>query len=122
MQFIAPDGCGNSHRALLVTQLCEMWARSDFDGLLDWLGDDAKLTRVGVGDFAPSELEGVALEFKPGRVEMLTAISHGRFASADGVANDGEREVSFSHVFRFAGATKAAKIAEVRTLLVTAPD
>ena len=45
-------------------------------------------------------------------------MTHGRLASCDGYLQNGPDRTPFSHAIRFAGATKSAKIAEIRTYMI----
>ncbi|WP_258934340.1 hypothetical protein [Nesterenkonia pannonica] len=48
----------------------------------------------------------------------MSIITHGLLASCDGYVETASGRIAFSHVFRFASTSKAAKIREVRTYLI----
>ena len=53
-----------------------------------------------------------------GSARVQSIVTHGRLASCDGYLQNGPDRTPFSHAIRFAGATKSAKIAEIRTYMI----
>lgn len=102
----------------IVADIVGFWLRHDEEGLASWLVDDAEWDLVigsvsgGDGDipWPPAEADSA---------ELLSIVTHGRLAACDGyLVREGER-TDFSHFLRFAGTTKTAKVAAIRTYLAT---
>lgn len=100
MDVTLPTDCGNAPRIAIVSDIVTYWARDDRASLAEWLGDDATMP---------------APPWQPDSLEVLAVITHGRLASCDGVLSAGDRQLAFSHVFRFASTSKTAKVADVRS-------
>ena len=121
MEIVLPSGCGNAPRMLVVAEFVTNWARGDTDAMAEWLADDAtwsiigEQTHTGVGS---SQHTGPRVTAQ--RLEVLSIVTHGRLASCDGYLEAGATRISFSHVFRFTGVAKSAKIAELRTYRIEA--
>lgn len=122
MQIDLPSDCGNSPRMVIVGDFTSRWAVGDVAGCEEWLTDDSRWTLVGrreatlESDDAPAP-RVLARPLEPERVEVLSIVTHGRLAACDGyMVREGER-IDFCHMFRFAGATKTAKITEIRTYI-----
>lgn len=122
MKIDLPSDCGNSPRMVIVGEFTSKWAVGDTAGCEEWLAEDSRWVRMGrsadevtgAETAVPRVLE-VPLE--PERVEVLSIVTHGRLAACDGyMVRAGER-IDFCHMLRFAGATKTAKIAEIRTYI-----
>lgn len=121
MEITIPEDCGNSPRMEIVSQVSVEWAERKTDALHARLADGFQWTFVGAGD-DPSGHTGGAIPDLPGAVEsieILTAISHGKTAACEGIMHIENKRVDFCHIFRFSGAAKSAKIAEVRTFLIS---
>lgn len=105
---------------VIVGEFVVNWAKHDTEALAEWLTDDAQWTIVGkeshTGGAAAAD---ASPSIRPDRLLVLTVVTHGRLASCDGYLESGATRIDFSHVFRFAGATKTAKIAEIRTYSIT---
>lgn len=114
-----PMDCGNAPRITIVGDFVSHWAEGDTDGVAAWLTQDATWTLVGK---APDSGEDVADTACPrvasNYLEITSIITHGRLASCDGFLDTDSGRVDFSHVFRFASTSKAAKIKEARTYLI----
>ncbi|HIW62115.1 MAG TPA: nuclear transport factor 2 family protein [Candidatus Stackebrandtia excrementipullorum] len=123
METTLPSDCGNSPRTTIVGDFVSRWAAGDTAGVSSWLSDDATWTFVGSGEHTGPDVAAQAIPAVPPQtLEVLSIVTHGRLASCDGrLETDGKR-VNFSHVFRFTGATKTAKIAHVRTYLIEGAD
>ncbi|MGO2821706.1 MAG: hypothetical protein ACTIA5_12980 [Brachybacterium tyrofermentans] len=150
MDLRTATDCGNSPRMALVAEVITAWASGDDALVQEWLAVDARWVLVGAqdpgdaassadGDTAGSDSNGdtkntstndsasdspkgaiVPPPFDADHGEILTVLSHGRHAACDGYLVRGEERVDFCHVIRFAGATKTAKIREIRTYLLPA--
>lgn len=122
MKVTTPSDCGNAPRLQIVADLAQHWAAGDTDALEPWLAEDAQWTVIGsdpvVGRAAAAQQRPPV---EPQRLDLVSVITHGRLASCDGTLDDGQRRFAFSHALRFTGATKTAKVAEVRTYLIELP-
>lgn len=134
MELRTATDCGNSPRMALVAEVITAWASAQDALVQEWLADDARWIMVGAqtaGEMS-SRGDGDAVDgdsprgaivpppFEADRGEILTVLNHGRLAACDGYLVRGEDRVNFCHVIRFAGATKTAKIREIRTYLLPA--
>lgn len=131
MDLIAPSDCGNSPRMALVADIITAWASGDGALVHEWLADGACWVLVGAqgpreasgevdGDAASGDgalLDIVPPPFEADHGEILTVLNHGRLAACDGYLVCDTERVDFCHVIRFAGASKTAKIREIRTYL-----
>ena len=123
MEINLPSDCGNSPRIAIVGDVVTHWAGRDAEPLAAWLADAARWSIVGQETHhGPDAVERVFPEGTVNRLEVASIVTHGRLASCDGVLTTDSGQISFSHVLRFAGATKTARIAEVRTYLVRPTD
>ena len=116
MEAILPTDCGNAPRMITVGDFVINWAKHDTDALAELLTEDASWTILGHGTHTgAAAATDTAPPIQPERVVVRTIVTHGRLASCDGYLEAGTTRLDFSHVFRFAGATKTAKITELRT-------
>ena len=120
MEMTIPEDCGNSPRMALVAEIVTSWAARDDTAVREWLREDAHWELVGGADDAAQE-GIVPPPFAAERGEILTVLNHGRLAACDGYLVRGQERVDFCHVLRFAGATKTARIREIRTYLQHTP-
>lgn len=140
MDLSVPTDCGNSPRMALVADIVTAWAAGDDALVQEWLSDDARWILVGAqdpGEDASSSADANGAEkgaaaddgmiativpppFEAGHGEILTVLNHGRLAACDGYLVGDTERVDFCHVIRFAGASKTAKIREIRTYLLPA--
>ena len=114
MEVVCSVNCDNSPRMALVRDFAIEWARHNADALHAWLANDARWRIVGDGhdgdgDDPPLRLPPV----EPETLEIFTVMSHGKVASCNGMLVSGPTRIDFCHVFRFTGATKTAKVAEI---------
>lgn len=128
MKTVLPTDCGNAPRIAIVGEFVTNWAKRDAEAMAAWLTDDVDWTVAGreaASDEAASD-EAAADFACPSStsdyLEVNTIITHGRLASCDGFVDSEPGRVHFSHVFRFASTSKAAKIKEARTYLIERPD
>lgn len=119
MEITLPDDCGNAPRIDIVGEFTVNWAKGDADAVSGWLADDAVWTVVGKGSRSGTgAARASAPPFVPERVRITSIITHGRHASCDGYIEAGDSRIDFSHVFRFTGAAKTAKIAQLRSYCI----
>lgn len=116
MEMTIPQDCGNSPRMALVAEIATAWARGEDDAVREWLREDARWELVGSDDGAAAP-GIVPPPFDADAGEILTVLNHGRLAACDGYLLRGTQRVDFCHVLHFAGATKTARIREIRTYL-----
>ncbi|MBM7367299.1 nuclear transport factor 2 family protein [Gordonia hydrophobica] len=122
MHITLPTDCGNAPRIGIVSEFVTSWASRDAEAMTAWLTDDVSWTiggRQSAGDEAIADV--VCPAEAADYLEVSSVITHGRLASCDGFLESGSSRVHFSHVFRFASTSKAAKIKEARTYLVEWP-
>ena len=117
MEITLPAGCGNAPRIGIVSDFTAAWAKSDQEAVSEALSPDAEWMLVGE---TTSQHVGARVfpAFTPDRIELLSVITHGRFASCDGYIESGRKRLSFSHSIRFTNTAKSAKIAEIRSYLI----
>ncbi|WP_300345651.1 nuclear transport factor 2 family protein [Nesterenkonia sp.] len=107
----------------IVSDFAAQWAAGDAGALAAWLAEDAVWTLVGDQTHHGSDAaERARAPLAPQRLEIRSVITHGRFASCDGRLTDGARSIEFSHVMRFTGAGKTAKIAEIRSYCIESAE
>lgn len=118
MKIVFPTDCGNAPRIAIVGEFVTNWAKSDAEAMTAWLTDDVTWTVAGreaASDVVPADF--ACPGSMPNYLEVNTIITHGRLASCDGFVDSESVRMHFSHVFKFASTSKAAKIREVRTYL-----
>lgn len=116
MDIVIPSDCGNSPRMAIVSQFSVDWAAGNPDAIEPLLAEDASWNLIGADAH-----KGARVPSPPGKitaVEVVVAMSHGKVAACEGVLHNGDERISFCHIFRFAGATKTAKITEIRSYLI----
>lgn len=124
LQISYPENCGNAPRHQIIQEVIVALHSKDVNHLKRWVRDDVEWEIVGFGtlrgvdalcQWVSSSGEKKSLEFK-------SVLTHGREGSTDGnVTNEQDISAAFSHVLRFTGATKTARIASVRSYLVSKP-
>ena len=116
MEISFPAGCGNSPRIDIVSEFVANWAKGDAAAVAEWLSEDASWVVVGgESHTGPDSSQLTSPPFEAERMEVLSIVTHGRFASCDGYLEAGTARLGFSHVFRFAGAAKTARIVQIRS-------
>jgi len=122
MKTVLPTDCGNAPRTTIVGEFITNWAKCDTDAMTAWLTDDVDWTIVGHETVSGEGVaDRVCLDVTSSYLEVTSIITHGRLASCDGLLESESGQIFFSHVFRFASTSKAAKIKEARTYLVDYP-
>lgn len=122
MKIVRPADCGNAPRIAIVGEFVTNCAKSDAEAMTAWLADDVTWTVAG----REAASAAVPADFgcpgsTPNYLEVNTIITHGRLASCDGFVDSESVRMHFSHVFKFASTSKAAKIREARTYLNERP-
>ena len=110
-----PEDCGNSPRMAIVPDIVAAWAAGEEATVREWLRDDAIWILVGEDGPAPGGVPPPPLAAERG--EILMVLNHGRLAACEGYLVRGEERADFCHMIRFTGATKTARIREIRTYL-----
>lgn len=122
MKTKLPTDCGNAPRIAIVGDFITNWAKRDTDALAEWLTEDATWTVVGEqAHSGKSVADRVCPGVSPEYLEVTSIITHGRLASCDGFFETGSDRIDFSHVFRFASTSKAAKIKDARSYCIEKP-
>ncbi|MGO3148018.1 MAG: hypothetical protein ACTIJ6_10110 [Leucobacter sp.] len=117
MKITIPEDCGNSPRMDIISQASVEWAAGNTELLQSRLTDEFRWVLVGSNggeDNVIPQLPGDAES-----IEIHTTINHGKAAACEGFMRIGNTRVDFCHIFYFTGAAKSAKIAEVRTFLIS---
>ena len=124
MEIKLPTDCGNSPRIAIVGDFVANWAEGNTEPLSEWLTDEATWTVIGgSSERGLGATHAAAPPFVADRLEVFAIITHGRLASCDGYLAAGDRRLNFNHSFRFAGAVKTSRIAELRSYYIaTAGD
>src|SRR5690625_293942 len=119
-----PDSCGNApRRAILRDFTISLYAKQMHE-LSELLKDDVQWHLIGSQVLAGAEqvLGWVAEEPAVVKLTIHTIITHGREGGVDGVIERADGTVAaFCHVIAFAGATKTAKIREIRSYAIAIP-
>lgn len=119
MDIELPADCGNAPRIVIVSDFVTSWASGDSDAVSAWLSDDISWTIVGADTHTgPDCARDAAPRIRIERLVVRSIVTHGRLASCDGYLQAGHTRIDFSHAIRFAGASKTAKIAELRTYCI----
>lgn len=120
MDITTPDDCGNSPRLTTVRDFTLAWAARN-ESAAGLLHDSAEWTSVGRAEVFTGidGLSATAPTSTPTGVTVHTVINHGKHASSDGFIDSNDGRLHFSHVLKFSGASKTAKITEVRSYFVS---
>lgn len=119
MDIELPADCGNAPRMVVVGDFVTNWANGDTDAVSAWLSNDVTWTMVGAETYTgPGSAQDAAPRIRVERLVVQSIVTHGRLASCDGYLRAGATRIAFSHAIRFAGASKSAKIAELRTYCI----
>lgn len=119
MEIELPADCGNAPRMVIVGDFVTDWASGDVGAVSEWLTDDVEWTLVGDRTHTGQDTAHEMVSHNDAeRLVIQSIVTHGRLASCDGYLQNGSDRVAFSHAIRFAGATKSAKIAEIRTYVI----
>lgn len=119
METALPADCGNAPRVGIVGDFVAGWAEGNLEAASELLADDVRWTLVGAATGIGTDgIPSVLPPFSPDRLVILSIVTHGRLASCDGYLEAARKRVGFSHAIRFAGASKTAKIAEVRSYCI----
>lgn len=122
LTVIGMDHCGNSPRMISVGELITAWAGQDTDAVSTALADD--VVHEDVQGVRHTGREAVLRSFCSGdarRLVIRSLCTHGRLAAADGTltGRNGD-EIAFSHHLTFSGASKTARVTEIRSYSRTA--
>jgi hypothetical protein len=122
MRTVFPTDCGNAPRIPIVGEFVTSWAKRDAEAMNEWLTNDADWKVAGQEDASEADMvDPTDPDRIPDYLEVTSIITHGRLASCDGFLDAGSRRIHFSHVFRFASTSKAAKIKQARSYIVESP-
>lgn len=124
LQISYLENCGNAPRQQIIQDVIVALHSKDLDFLRLWLSEDVAWEIVGFGTLHGIDAlcEWVQTSTQTTSLEFTSVLTHGREGSTDGsVTNDPKISVAFSHVLRFTGASKTARIASARSYLVSKP-
>lgn len=120
MQTNTPDNCGNSPRSLLAIDIAIYLAANSYDNIESLLAEDFSWSTAGSDEIViKPELKKYmdkALQSKAfvKRFDILTSISHGKYAAVSSRARMSDGSVSDSHdLYEFTGASSSAKLRKV---------
>lgn len=119
-----PDSCGNApRRAILRDFTISLYAKQMHE-LTEMLNDDVQWHLIGSQVLTGAEQVRGWVTEEPAVVKLTihTIITHGREGGVDGVIERADGTAAgFCHVIAFAGATKTAKIKEIRSYAIAIP-
>lgn len=125
MQTHIPDNCGNSPRSLLAIEIAISLAANKYDKLEPLLAEDFILSIAGDGEEIvrlelPSYMKKAILsKASIEKLDILTSISHGRYAAVSSRAYMSDGVISNSHdLYEFTGAGGSAKLRKVTSYVV----
>jgi len=122
MDISLPSDCGNAPRIAIVSDFVTNWAQGDAAAVQEQLAVEATWTIIGEGEFSGHEVAvRAAPRLEADRLELLSVITHGRFAACDGYLAAGETRMSFSHMFCFTSTGNTAKVRNVRSYRILEP-
>lgn len=122
MKISIPADCGNSPRMAIVAEIVSAWIRGDAAALGEWFADDVSWQFVGGGTLTGPDVATTSLpSIKAEAGTVLSVVNHGKFAACDGQLEGDGKSLQFAHMLRFTGAARTAKVAEVRSYLLSLP-
>lgn len=115
MQIHVPDNCGNSPRSLLAIEIAVSLASGEYDKLEPLLADDCTLIIAGSEEYEKSRfqsyLDKVDKKSAIEKLDILTSISHGKYAAISSRAYMSDEKIVNSHdLYEFTGAASSAKL------------
>ncbi|MGO2052814.1 hypothetical protein ACT3UD_05905 [Glutamicibacter sp. 287] len=124
MQVSYPENCGNAPRHLVIQEVIVALHGRDLDHLRLWLTEDIEWEIVGFETLHGIDAlcSWVMISGDTKSLEFKSVLTHGREGSTDGnITNGQDISAAFSHVLRFTGAAKTARIKSARSYLVSKP-
>lgn len=122
LKLTAPDDCGNAPKKLVLRDFNTALVTKDHPIILDTIADDIAWTIVGDETVRGKEAFIRKLDelLNDPAVELVIdyIITHGYTASANGKVIGTKQTCNFCHVYRFAGASKTAKIKEITSYFI----
>lgn len=125
MKTNIPDNCGNSPRSLLAIEVAVNLASSEYHKLDPLLAEDFTWSVLGSNEeIIKSELKSYMEKAAQSKVyihkyEVLTSISHGKFAAVSSRAYASSGLIFNSHdLYEFTGAGGSAKLLKVTSYIV----
>lgn len=123
MQIIVQENCENAPRKAILRDLIIAIVEKDTQTILEYV--DEKMVHVEIGKAEVHGVEGFLERIEQviaGRVlelEILHIITHGKFASVNGIVETIDRqEFHFSIFFEFKGAARTAKVKEMTSYII----
>ncbi len=125
MQTHIPDNCGNSPRSLLAIEIAISLAANKYDKLESLLADNFIWSVAGSDrNIVKAKLESymekaAQSEVKIDRYDVLTSISHGKYAAVSSRAYASNGIVFNSHdLYEFTSAGGSAKLMKITSYVV----
>lgn len=125
METNIPDNCGNSPRSLLAIDIAVNLAANKYDKLEPLLAEDFAWRTAGSdSEIVWRELsahmdQSRSTKNPVAKLEILTSISHGKYAAVSGRAHRTDGSFySFHDLYEFTGASSSAKLKVVTSYVV----
>lgn len=125
MKTHIPDSCGNSPRSLLAIEIAVNLAANKYDKLEPLLAEDFSWSVVDKDKVIPrSKLKAYmenAIKFQDPveRFDVITSISHGKYAAVSSRAYMPNGVISNSHdLYEFTSASSSAKLIKITSYTV----
>lgn len=125
MKIYTPENCGNSPRSLLAIDIAVNLASNSYEELEPLLADtfelilagsNEKYTKTQLKQYMERELRS---EDQIDKYEVLTSISHGKYAAVSSRTLTSDAAVSDAHdLYEFTGASSSAKLLKVMSYSV----
>lgn len=122
LKVSAPDDCGNAPRKVILKNFNIAFVTKNEGELLDFIADQIVWNIVGDEVVEGKEqfmrkLDDLHQD-EVTELELYKVITHGYEAAAHGKVTGTSRSYDFCHVYRFAGASKTAKIREITSYII----
>lgn len=125
MKTHIPDTCGNSPRSLLAIEIAVNLAANEHDKIAQFLAEDFSWSVAGSGEvLLKPELNNFMEKANQSkafidRIDILTSISHGKYAAVSSRVHMLNGHVFNSHdLYEFTGAGRSAKLLKVTSYTV----
>lgn len=125
MKANIPDNCGNSPRSLLAIEIAVNLISNEYETLKPLLAEDFMWSVVGSDEgISMSKLKSYMEKSKLSKVhieryDILTSISHGKYAAVSSCAYASNGVIFNSHdLYEFTGAGSSAKLLKITSYIV----
>lgn len=125
MKTNIPDNCGNSPRSLLAIEIATNLAANKYDEIESLLAEDFSRSLAGSDEMlSSSELRDYMKKADQAkhtieRLDILTSISHGKYAAVSSRAHKTDGSISYSHdLYEFTSAGSKSKLWKVTSYTI----